>query len=741
MTVRMEPYGRASYKRGPVVNREPLGSRRARQPRAVPPSRKQRNGRRIFRRLLFATSVLLTLVIVGGGIAFWLIWVSLPLPADRVMSETSYITDASGEHRLASINAGENRTPVRLQEVPQVVTDAVLSTEDRNFYVHHGVDPVGVARALYVDLRGKSLQGGSTITQQYVKQAYVGRERTASRKVKEAILAVKLEQRLSKDQILERYLNIIYLGRGTYGIQTASRAYFGKDVQELGLKEATYLAGLIRGPEYADAYKSPENAALRRNLTVDSMVRDGKLPVAQAEEIKKTPLKSYVNERSTFALSAKPDAPGTEYFTQWVRLMLERRYGAQRVEAGGLQVKTTLDINAQRKAYDAIYGTLKPDEPAGALVSLDENGYVIAMVGGRDFAQNKVNLAVGTDGGGSGRHAGSTFKAFELASTLEHNGCLQDVYPAPGKITLPGWDSDPKKSQDVENYENEDFGYATLEDATAHSLNTVYAQLVMKDKPRNLVDAAKRAGITSPMGEHNSLVLGAVDVSPLEMAGAYLTFSQRGMRVTPNPILEVRNSAGEPLEKAKPQRVRAFDQDTADSVNYALQKVVQSGTGKRAQIGKPVAGKTGTTEDYGDAWFVGYTPKVVTAVWMGYPEGSSHKMTNVRGMRISGGTLPAQMFATYMRGVTADSSAELGFNPPKACSPTVHLSDGTTYRPDETTTTTTSPYLQDPFFPPSDNNGRGRGRSRTPTPPTTTYSLDGLTPLPTIEPVVPYWDQ
>lgn len=668
MVVR-DPYGRLPPRRGPVAYREPIRRRQSypQRPPRLPKDKPPRNWKRFARRFMLAASILLTLLILGGGLAFWVIWSSLTLPPDRVLSQTSYITDSSGKYQLASFNAGENRIPVALRDVPKVVRDAVISTEDRKFYTHHGVDPIGVTRALYVDLRGRSRQGGSTITQQYVKQAYEkGKDRTPGRKVKEAVLAVKLEQRYSKDQILERYLNIIYLGRSSYGIQTASNAYFGKDIQKANLEEAAYLAGLIRGPELADAYKSPDEAELRRMTTLRSMVRDGIITEADMNRVMAKPLKSYVLRRAPASKQTRSDVPGAEYFRDWVQRVLKEKYGEEVVEAGGLQVKTSLDLNEQRVAYETVYGFLnQSSDPAGALVSLDKDGYVRAMVGGRDYSVSQVNLAIGKDGGGAGRHAGSTFKPFELAANIEKGGCLKDTYSAPPSIELPGWDSDPTKPQIVNNYEGETFGKMNLLDATAHSVNTVYAQLIMKDRPANLIRVAKRAGITSPLPENNSIVLGAVDVSPLEMADAYLTFSQRGIRALPNPILEVKKADGQ-VERSTPKRSRQIDQSVADTVNFALQRVITDGTGKKAGLSVPVAGKSGTTEDFGDAWFVGYTTERATAIWLGYPEGSAHTMTDVRGIHVTGGTFPAQMFQSFMQQVISDESSSQ-FNRPRDC--------------------------------------------------------------------------
>lgn len=628
---------------------------------------RDRSERRLLRRFLVASSLFIFLMLVVGVIATWGAYNAIALPPEVPLAQTTTVTDASGK-QLAVFNDGENRVPVKLGDVPPVVIQAILDTEDHNYYEHHGVDPRGIARALYVDLRsGANVQGGSTITQQYVKQTYVGTERSVSRKVKEAILAVKLEQRESKDEVLERYLNTIYWGRGAYGIQTASRAYFGKDVQQLGLQEAAYLAGLIRAPETADAYKHPEVANQRRALTLGNMVRFGHISPQQEADVNAIPLTKYVVQKASTPVNVQSTAKGAEYFVEYVKKQLIARYGERLVQSGGLKVKTTLDATLQTKAYDSVYGFLKPGEPAGALVSLDQNGYVKAMVGGRDYKASEVNLAIGAAGGGSGRQAGSTFKPFGLASAIENGECYRETYRGPGTMQLPGWDpNDPDKT--VKNFGNQSFGNIDLIEATENSVNTVYAQLVMKHSPESLVSVAKKAGITSKLQPNNSIVLGVDSVSPLELAASYLTFSQQGVRVTPNPILEVKNAEGQTLERAQPKRERVMDANTADVVNLALSQVVSGGSGRAANIGKPVAGKTGTTEDNADAWFVGYTPKLATAVWMGYPEGNSRKMTNVRGITVTGGSFPAQIFSSYMRVATAGDKA-VDFEEPEPCVP------------------------------------------------------------------------
>lgn len=709
------------------------GGQARRQPKLP---RDRREGGGVIRRFLIASSLFLFLMIVTGLIAIWVAWVSTPLPPEVPLAQTSTVSDANGK-QLAVFNAGENREPVKIGDVPPVVIQAVIDTEDHSYYKHHGIDPRGISRALYVDIRsGSSVQGGSTITQQYVKQVYVGSDRTLWRKFREAILAVKLDQRESKDQVLERYLNTIYFGRGAYGVQTASHAYFNKDVKQLQLQEAAYLAGLIRGPELADAYKHPETAQDRRSKTLSSMVRYGAISPQQEAEVNATPLKKYVVEKAPITAISSSSAKGADYFVDYVKTLLIKKYGEQLVQTGGLKVKTTLDASLQTQAYNSVYGFLKPSEPAGALVSLDQNGYIKAMVGGRDHTQSEVNLAIGKDGAGSGRQAGSTFKAFELASAIENGACYKDTYKGSPSLVLPGWDPS-NSSKAVTNFGGESFGNIDLVEATVHSVNTVYAQLVMEYGASSLVAMAQKAGITSQLdASHNSIVLGVDPVSPLEMADAYLTFSQGGVRVTPNPILEVKNADGQTLEKASPKRERVMDAKTAAVVNYALQQVVQRGTGTAARSGVngniALAGKTGTTEDSADAWFVGYTPTMSTAVWMGYSEGSSHKMSNVRGIQVTGGSFPAQMFSSYMHVATAKDKGST-FAGPESCTSKKNVIETTTLTSSSSTIpaglTTTTPRLGLEDLNRQADGRPGRGRLGT-----TTTVLDPNIAIDTIDP-------
>ena len=594
----------------------------------------------------------------AAGLLFVLFQAPLPpAPSLASLNQTTFLTDASGQ-RLATFHGAENRTVVTLDKVPPIVRQAVVAVEDRNFYRHSGVDPIGITRALITDLRHRDVkQGGSTITQQYVKNTYVGRERSAWRKIREAVISVKLERQLTKDEILERYLNTIYFGRGAYGVQAASQAYFGKDVTALGLPEAAFLAGIIRSPERADPAVNPELAEQRRRLTLRSMERDGYITATQRRQVEATPLwgiSGYVVPREQLARQTEVALPdkGTQYFVEYVRRFLVDRYGEQAVYGGGLRVRTTLDLAMQAQAYDAVYGFLnRSNDPAGALVAMDPDGRVKAMVGGKDFATFKVNLAAGRAGGGVGRQAGSTFKVFALAQAVREGYTVESAFPAPKQVEFELAGGEMWRPS---NYEGASYPRMNLVDATESSVNTVYAQLVMLLGPDKVAQMASEMGVTSELAPHPSIVLGTQNVSVLEMATAYNTLANRGVRADPQVVLEVTDAEGNRIETFHPDRRRVLEREQADVVNTVLRQVVESGTGAEAAFGKPSAGKTGTTQDYGDAWYIGYTPRLTAAVWMGYPEGQSHRMLNVHGKKVSGGTWPAVIFRRFMSAATRD---------------------------------------------------------------------------------------
>jgi penicillin-binding protein 1A len=602
-----------------------------------------------------------------GGVTSIVFHIDLP-PAQTLL-QTSFvcaadITEACGpDNAIATFSAEEDRINVPLSEVPAVLKEAVLATEDRGFYRHGGVDPVGIGRALYQDLRGsgQSRQGGSTITQQYVKNAYLTSERSISRKVKEAVLSVKLEQKLNKDQILERYLNTIYFGRGAYGVGAAARAYFGKDVRDLGVPEASYLAGLIRSPGSADAQDNPKEATRRRATVLAAMRQERYITAAEEAQVGAMGWDYVVPKRDRRKLQLRKDwqGIGAEYFIEALRIDIARTYGEDMLYGGGLRIYTTLDHDMQAAAWDAVTSTLnQPDDPAAALVAIDEYGQVRAMVGGRDPENQKVNLALGKDGGGSGRQAGSSFKPFVLATAIKQGISLNSKFKAPGKLVLPK--ANAGKDWTVGNYGGTEQGVLDLVDATRVSSNTAFAQLMLEVGPEPVVDLAHKLGVQTDLPAVNSLVLGTGEVSVLDMAAGFSTFANRGVHNAPTlvqKIEQVRDDgrSARVVEQFTPSGDRVLTEQEADLVTYCLRKVVLEGTGKAANIGKPVAGKTGTTQDNRDAWFVGYTPKLTAAVWMGYPGAPGTEvrfMDNVHGREVTGGSFPAEIWAKFMRAAT-----------------------------------------------------------------------------------------
>ncbi|HXP32912.1 MAG TPA: transglycosylase domain-containing protein, partial [Acidimicrobiales bacterium] len=595
------------------------------------------------RKVLFAMAFLLFTALAGTAYALS----RAPLPPPFHQDLTTTLLDANGKP-IAYLSGSTNRQPVPISEVPQVVVDAVVATEDHNFFHHHGVDPTGILRAAVNDLLGRgNLQGASTLTQQYVKNAYLGQQRTLARKVKEAMLALKLERTLTKQQILERYLNTIYFGRGAYGIQAASGAYFGKDVQTLTLPEAAFLAGVIRAPEYADPVRDPVTAKSRRDETLRDMAKYHKITETQALDAIATPLEADPYTPNNQKIAPDAQGIGVEYYVADVTRVL-----IQSVPGG----------------EGAVYGTLTNQSgPAGALISVDTSGAIKAMVGGRDYGTSKVNLALGASGGGTGRQAGSTFKTVLLAQIVKDGYSVLSTYRAPDQITLPK--ADNGKDWVVSNFNDEDYsggngqGTLTLVDALRDSVNTVFAQAVMAEGPLRLAQMGDNLGLGPNLPGYASLVLGSVDQSVVQMAGAYATFMDNGTYIQPHTVLSVKNGTGQDITPQQEAPRQVLTRQQSDIVTYCLEQVVLSGTGTTARFGHQVAGKTGTTSNNTDAWFIGYTPQLTTAVWVGYPTGST-PMTNLYGFKqITGGTLPADIFRRFMVGALS-GAPYARFDPP-----------------------------------------------------------------------------
>ena len=625
-------------------------------------------------------------VAASGGVAA--VAFNIALPPEVPLLQTSFVcaadvTEGCGpDNAIATFSAEEDRINVRIEDVPAVLKEAVLATEDRSYYEHGGVDPIGISRALYNDLRGRGVkQGGSTITQQYVKNAYLTSERSVVRKVKEAVLAVKLERELNKDEILERYLNTIYFGRGAYGVGAATRAYFGKDVRDTGLLEASYLAGLIRSPTNADALQDPVEAARRRATVLTAMEQEGYITAVDRDTVAALPISTGIIEpRDRTGLgvvkgNTAADNIGTKYFVETVRQQVAAKYGEDTLYGGGLRIYTTIDFAMQRAAWNAVTSTLdEPGDPDASLVAVDRFGYVKAMVGGRDFDTHHVNLALGRQGGGTGRQAGSSFKPFVLAAALRQGISLNSQFSAPASITFPGVQGENVGDDwKVRNYGGTAEGVLDLVDATRVSSNTAYAQLMLQVGPQNVVDLAREMGVSAKLSAVPSLVLGSSEVSPLDMAVGYSTFANRGVRNDPIMVAKIEQVDEDGrvtvIDQAVPTGKEVLSQEEADQVTYCLRQVVTGGTGTSASFGKPVAGKTGTAQDNKDAWFVGYTTKLTAAVWLGYadplPDGtvptmnSSSSVSQRHGLHgVTGGSLPAQIWRQFMREVTSGVDVE-----------------------------------------------------------------------------------
>lgn len=562
---------------------------------------------------------------------------------------------ASDGTLITTLVAEENRENVRVADLPEHVTNAVLAVEDSRFYDHRGVDVRAILRATRANTRsGTIVEGGSTITQQYVKNTLLTPDQSLERKVEEALLAVQLERRYSKDRILELYLNTIFFGNGAYGIQAAAGEYFGVTAEELTVAQAATLAGLIRAPSAYDPYDEPAAAVRRRNTAIDRMGELGWLAPAEVAAARAEPL--------TLAVKTTEDRYAAAYVVEKAKeLILEDpRFGATFGERrdllfnGGLRITTTVDLDLQAIAEESV-ARVRPPEPGpeAALVSMDPaTGSVRALVGGRDFfgggGEAKIDLATG----GNGRPAGSSFKPFVLAAALEEGITLDKRYPAPSQIDIQL----TNEVWHVENYEGGgDVGEADLVQATVKSFNTVYAQLIQTVGPADAVAAAARYGIDSPLQPYPSAVLGTNLVTGLDMASAYATFANRGLLVEPTFVTKVARSDGTILYQHQHQQERVLDERIADEVNGVLQQVVEQGTGVKARIGRPVAGKTGTGQEWRDAWFVGYTPDLVTSVWMGFAnEGRRSMVPPATPIQVTGGSWPAQIWQLYSSAALAE---------------------------------------------------------------------------------------
>jgi penicillin-binding protein 1A len=581
-------------------------------------------------------------------------------------AQNSLLTDVHGQY-LATLS-DQGRIIIPTKDIAPAMQHAIIAIEDQRFYENQGVDLRGTGRALWQDITsGKAVQGGSTITQQFVKNATRAQNRrTLLEKVREAALAYHLTRKWSKDKILTEYLNSIYFGNGAYGIESAARTYFGNDVNhrgcgkperrcasELKPHEAALLAGLVASPSAYDPVANQRAALRRRNLVLEKMLQQGYLTRAEYVRDRAEPVPSSATIRPPTAQTA---SKSVAYFTSWVRQQVVDRYGPREALLGGLRVQTTLDLGLQRDAEQAISRWLgNPLGPQAALVAIDnDTGEIRAMVGGNDYSKVPFNLA--TQGQ---RQPGSAFKPFVLAAALRRGISPDSVWTSRRQvIKVPGG----TEKFTVNNYNDNYAGVSTLARATTFSDNAVFAQVGIKTGTKRIARTAERMGIRTPVSSNYAITLGALQqgVTPLDIAHAYETLATGGLLVTGSlgagargPVgirrVALRDDHDRVRQRNERRRQRILPKGVAQETTHLLESVIRVGTARVAQLGSVRAwGKTGTTENYGDAWFVGATDKLTVAVWVGYPNELRPMRTEYRGEPVAGGTYPAQIWHDFM---------------------------------------------------------------------------------------------
>ncbi len=662
-------------------------------------------------------------------------------------AQNSLLFDVRGDY-LATL-ADQGRIIIPTKDIAPSMQHAIIAVEDERFYQNDGVDLRGTARALWTDITNRSaLQGGSTITQQFVKNATQKQSRRSLvEKLREAALAYHLTRKWSKQKILTEYLNSIYFGNGAYGIESAARTYFARYPDHLGcgrrenrcasqLKphEAALLAAMVASPTAYDPVAHPEAARRRRNVVLAKMVEQGYLTRVEYERGLDQPLPSrdLIRPRETQSASKS-----SAYFATWVRQQIIERYGAREALLGGLRVQTTLDLGMQRRAEDAVGRWLgnPPWGPNAALVAIDnKSGEVRAMVGGTDYDQVPFNLA--TQGQ---RQPGSAFKPFVLATALKRG-----ISPSSTWVSRRQVIQVPNSSEKftVNNYEDAYSGVSTLARATTFSDNAVYAQVGIKAGLKRVARTAERMGIRTPVSNNYAITLGGLKhgVTPLDMAHAYQTLATGGVLVTGSlgadrkaPVgirrVTLRDDRERVVDRNRTRRDQVIPKDVAQTTTRILESVIRVGTARVAQLGKVGAwGKTGTTENYGDAWFVGATDKLTVAVWVGYPNELRPMRSEYRGRPVAGGTYPAQIWRDFMLAVLQadrdrlerqcereEASQQKDDKPSKRCIDAGLATDPTKTTPAAPTavpsepSTTTPQGTQDDGATPTDDDTRNRG--------------------------------
>lgn len=565
------------------------------------------------RTIIIALLILIGIILgtLGGILIFW--YRGLPdvsLLEKYEPNLTTHIYDIKG--RIIANLFEENRIWVPLNKVPKYLIYAVLASEDSDFYYHEGINIRGIIRALWANIKsGKIVEGGSTITQQLAKNLFLTPSKTLERKIKEIMLAFKIERTYDKDKILELYLNEIYLGHGAYGVQAGAKTYFARDVWELSLPECAFLAAVIKAPALYSPYRNLDRALSRTRYIIRRMESLGYISREEAEKA--------LQETLVFSSPQEARSWKAPYFVTFVLKELLEKYGVHQVYRGGLKVYTTLDLDLQEYAEEAL--SKAPAE--GALVAIDpKTGFIKAMVGGKDFKKSQFNRAVQAR-----RQPGSAFKAILYTAALD-NGFTESTLVEDSPIEFPnGW----KPS----NYDEKYHGWVTIREAFEHSYNIVAVKVGQEIGPKKIIEYARKMGIESPLPNDLSISLGSAGVSPLEMAVAYACIANGGYKIKPIAILEVRNKDGNLLEKNMPSLERVIKEETAYLMIDMMKHVVTRGTGIRARLNRPCGGKTGTTNNFTDAWFIGFTPDLVAAVYVGHDDPSPLGKNEATGGRIA----------------------------------------------------------------------------------------------------------
>jgi penicillin-binding protein 1A len=597
------------------------GPRRAAKPRKS----KRKGGRSLFSKLVYAGLVLCLwgVIAVGGVVAYYASQLP-PIDQLTVPKRPPNIAIMASDGSLLANRGETGGRTVTLKELPPYLPKAFVAIEDRRFYDHFGIDPVGISRAVYRNLAHRGgLQGGSTLTQQLAKNLFLTQERTASRKIQEAILALWLERNYSKDQILELYLNRVYFGAGAYGVEAAAQRYYGKSARNVSLAEAAVLAGLVQSPSRLAPNRNPDRAQARAELVIAAMNELGFITPGMTKTALGTP-----------AEPVRPNGAGSaNYAADYVMDVLDDFVG--NVEAD-IVVSTTVEPSMQAAAERVLVDELdakgqKFNVSQGAFVAMQPDGAVKALVGGRNYETSQFNRAIAAR-----RQPGSSFKPFVYLTAVER-GYTPDTVLEDGPVSFGGWA--PK------NYDRKYRGPIAMRDALALSLNTIAVKLNMEVGPKAVVQTAQRLGISSPLQANGSLALGTSEVTPLELVSAYAAFANGGTGVVPYVITQVKTTDGKLIYK-RPNAGglgRVIDPGVVAMMNEMMHNTFVVGTAQKAQIpGWSLAGKTGTTDDYKDAWFVGFSGSLVAGVWLGNDDGTLTK-------RVTGGNLPTEVWHNFMK--------------------------------------------------------------------------------------------